>query len=123
VIVITFGGGGELKEHHDTFASYQRRGAEVEIRGPCYSACTIVTSYVAKDKLCIAEGAFLAFHAVRSNVHGEIMPDATAAMYYSFPSEIRLWIDRNGGHRNLPLNGYWTMYDRELWAMGYPKCK
>jgi hypothetical protein len=19
--------------------------------------------------------------------------------------------------------GYWTLYDRQMWAMGYPKCK
>jgi hypothetical protein len=44
-------------------------------------------------------------------------------MYQSWPIEIRHWIDRNGGHEKLPLNGFWTMYDRELWAMGYPKCK
>ena len=27
------------------------------------------------------------------------------------------------GDENLPLNGYWTLYDRQMWAMGYPKCK
>jgi hypothetical protein len=31
-------------------------------------------------------------------------------------------IGRMGGWQSLPLNGFWTMYDRELWAMGYPKC-
>jgi hypothetical protein len=36
---------------------------------------------------------------------------------------IRGWIERNGGWQHLPLDGFWTMYDRDLWAMGYPKCK
>ena len=45
------------------------------------------------------------------------------AQYFTAPPEIRGWIDRNGGHQNLPLNGYWTMYDRDLWAIGYPQCK
>jgi hypothetical protein len=22
----------------------------------------------------------------------------------------------------LPLDGFWTMYDRDLWQMGYPRC-
>lgn len=44
-------------------------------------------------------------------------------MYMLQPMEIRAWIDRNGVPEKLPLNGFWTMYDRGLWAMGYPKCK
>jgi hypothetical protein len=44
-------------------------------------------------------------------------------MYRQQPVEIRDWIDRHGGYENMPLHGYWTMYDHELWAMGYPKCQ
>jgi hypothetical protein len=33
------------------------------------------------------------------------------------------WIDRTGGWEHLPLDGYWTMYARDLWAMGYPRCE
>ena len=46
-----------------------------------------------------------------------------ADLFNDAAAGIRQWIDDNGGWQNLPLNGYWTMYDRELWAMGYPKCK
>jgi hypothetical protein len=66
----------------------------VELRGPCYSACTLIAAYVGKDDLCIAEGAFLAFHAVRSLETRQIMPAATALMYWQ---DIRGWIDRTGG--------------------------
>ena len=94
----------------------------MEIRGPCYSACTLITAYVTKAKLCIAEGAFFAFHAVRSAERHELMPAETAFAYWQQPLEIREWIDRHGGYDKLPLDGFWTMYDRELWAIGYPKC-
>jgi hypothetical protein len=123
IVIPAHGMGGNLDEHRQLFATYRAYGLSVELRGPCYSACTILTSYVGKDKLCIGEGAFLAFHAARSRQTGVRADDATSAMYQSWPIEIRHWIDRNGGHEKLPLNGFWTMYDRELWAMGYPKCK
>jgi hypothetical protein len=123
IVVIKHGAGGLLHEHTQRFAGYRNRKTKVEIRGPCYSACTQITAYVGKADLCIAEGAFFAFHAVRSREKREIMPLATHLFYLHQPLEIRRWIDRNGGYENLPLDGFWTMYDRDLWAMGYPRCK
>ena len=120
---MTRGDGGSLNEHQLLFARYRLGGTKVELRGPCYSACTVITSYVAKENLCIAEGAFLAFHAARVSMDGPIHGPATIAMVDAFPLGIRRWIDRNGGVGKLPRDGYWTMYDRDLWAMGYPKCK
>ena len=43
-------------------------------------------------------------------------------MYESYPGDIRAWIDRQGGWRKLQLATFWTLYDHELWAMGYPRC-
>ena len=122
-VVIKYGHGGSLFEHTLRFAAYRNRKSKVEIRGPCYSACTIVAAYVPKADLCIAQGAFLAFHAVRSREKQEIMPVETAFMYRLFPEDIRSWIDRTGGYQHLPLDGFWVMHDSELWAMGYPRCK
>lgn len=121
-IVISFGNGGRVDEHRRAFAGYQSRKVKVEIRGPCYSACTLVLAYVEPDNLCIAPNAFMAFHAIRSAEHGEFMVGATHEFYASMPQPIQQWIKANGGWQNLPLNGYWTMYDRQLWAFGYPKC-
>jgi hypothetical protein len=121
-VVIARGDGGRLDLHRDQFAGYRNAQAKVELRGPCYSACTLITAYVDKDNLCIAKGAFLAFHQVRSGETGKIMPAETALMYWQFPADIQHWIDRMGGHQKMPLAGYWTMQDRDLWAMGYPKC-
>jgi len=121
-VIIRHGQGGKLADHRQRFADYKDTKAKVELRGPCYSACTLITAYVSKADLCIAEGAFFAFHAVRSLERKELMPAQTEQMYSQQPEQIRSWIDRMGGHENLPLDGYWTMYDRDLWSMGYPKC-
>jgi hypothetical protein len=123
-LVMTLGNGGWIDEHRMLFEGYRRSGTRVELRGPCYSACTMITAYVAKDKLCIAPGTFFAFHAARAGEGNsqQLVPETTAQMYRMQPPEIRNWIDHNGGHDKLPLHGFWTMYDRELWAMGYPQC-
>jgi hypothetical protein len=121
-IVITYGGGGLVDEHNGRFYNYRNAGNEVEIRGACYSACTLVAAYIGKDKLCFAPDAFLAFHAVRS-LKGEDLPLATGVFYSQMPPDIRSWIDRTGGWQNLPLDGFWYLRDRELWEMGYPRCK
>jgi hypothetical protein len=123
-LVMTLGNGGWIDEHHILFEGYRRTGTMVELRGPCYSACTMITAYVAKDKLCIAPGTFFAFHGARTGASNnqQLSPEVTAQMYRMQPPEIRNWIDHNGGYDKLPLHGFWTMYDRELWAMGYPQC-
>ena len=122
-IVITYGGGGLVDEHNGRFYNYRNAGNAVEIRGPCLSACTLITAHIPKERLCFAAGAYLAFHAARSVEKHENMPLTTGVMYRQQPPEIRNWIDRTGGWENLPLDGFWYLRDRELWEMGYPRCK
>lgn len=120
-VVITYGPGGLIAEHHWKFRGYRTAGVEVEIRGPCQSACTLITAYVGKDKLCFSSGAYLAFHAARSQ-KGEYAPGETGMMYAQQPADIRDWIDRAGGWEKMPMKEWWIMSDRVLWAMGYPRC-
>lgn len=121
-VVMTFGNGGRIVEHRLTFEGYFRSGTKVELRGPCYSACTLLLAYMEKANLCVAPGAFMAFHAARGEKKHDYMVGETRAMYESYPPEVRRWIDHNGGWHNLPLDGFWTMYDHTLWALGYPRC-
>lgn len=123
--VILGGKGGSIQEHISHFWTLARSGAPVEMRGGCYSACTLITAHVPKEKLCFAPGSFLAFHAAtwtQTPPH-QISPSATLQMYQSYPLEIRQWINRNGGYEKLTIEAYWTMYDRDLWAIGYARCK
>ena len=121
-VVIRYGQGGRVDEHISQFAIYRNTGANVEVRGPCYSACTMLTTYIEREKLCIAPGAFMAFHAGRGLERRNYAEVETRFYYTNLPQHIRDWIDRQGGWQKLPLNGFWTLYDRDLWAMGYPKC-
>jgi hypothetical protein len=94
------------------------------MRGGCWSACTLITGYIPKERLCFAPGAFLAFHAARTDeTYPRLSPAATWQMYAAYPPEIRHWIDNRGGPNKLRMEAWWTMPDHELWAMGYPRCK
>ena len=125
---IGYGPGGSIGEHRKLYNDYQNTRTEVAIAGGCYSACTLVLAHVDADLICVAEGGFLAFHSAQTTVDeatAQKHPLATRLMYLSYPTKIREWIDRQGGVDRLPGpgQGYWVMYNHELWAMGYAKCK
>ena len=46
--------GGVIKEHIERWQELARSGADVEILGPCYSACTLIVTYVPKDGCALA---------------------------------------------------------------------
>ena len=122
IVIIKHGRGGRIDVHTLRYADFRLIKAKVEVRGPCYSACTMVLAYVGPELLCVAPGGFMAFHAVRSVETNKIIKGDTEFLYTSYPLPIRNWIDAHGGWKALPLDGFWTMHDRELWAIGYPKC-
>ena len=122
-VVMNGGRGGLLAEHYVRFWAIKQQGAPVEMRGGCWSACTTITAFIPKERLCFAPGAFLAFHAARRVDNQQPSPHATLSMYASYPAEIRDWIDAHGGPAKMTVEVFWTMYDRDLWAIGYPKCK
>jgi hypothetical protein len=63
----------------------------------------------------------MAFHAARS---GETRMDhETWLIYFKMPAPVRKWIDANGGYEKLPVQGFWTMYDRDLWRWDIPGAK
>ena len=115
------GKGGSIPEHDFEFSRLAETGASVEMRGGCYSACTLLTVLLPKERLCFAEGAFLAFHAAWNDLKKHKLRRHLDHVS-TYPIEIRQWIDRHGGLTS-SRSEYWTMYDRDLWAMGYPKCK
>jgi hypothetical protein len=123
VVVIKYGQGGIVAEHKLRFADYRRTRAKVELRGPCYSACTMLTTYIEPENLCIAEGAFMAFHAVRSSERKEYMENETFLYFLNLPRPIQQWLNKYGSWQALPVDGFFYMRDHELWAMGYPQCK
>ncbi len=113
--------GGPLGEYLLVFAAIRDAGERVMIDGSCFSACTMVTALVPRDKICITERAMLGFHAGWfENKAGERVtsPTGTRVLYEMYPPIIRNWIARRGGlgPRTIVLEG------RELAAI-YQYCK
>ena len=80
------------------------------IDGSCFSACTLVTALIPKNRICITERAMLGFHAGWfENKSGErmISPTGTRVLYEMYPPIIRNWIARQGGlgQRTIVLEG------------------
>jgi hypothetical protein len=92
--------GGPLGDYLLMFAAIRDSGEQVMIDGHCFSACTLVTALVPKDRICITERAMLGFHAGWfENTAGErfTSPTGTRVLYEMYPPIIRNWIARQGG--------------------------
>jgi hypothetical protein len=130
-IVIRSEPGGSALLYFDRFKALQASGDDVEIRGPCVSACTFIMILIPRERLCFDKTAWLGFHQAReeNGVVSEKSKRLTEMMFDSFPSDIRRWLQDKGGVKKMPEpddlleGGLWTMPASELWKMGYRKCE
>ena len=117
--------GGVVSEYWTRWKIVAIDGGEVEIRGPCYSACTLVTAAVPKDRICFSRYATLGFHLVEQGYRG-VMPygrgppamEATQWMLDQYPKDVREWIEVGAsrschtitmsGRCLLPIYGRWV---------------
>src|SRR5262245_65038288 len=92
--------GGPIGDYLLMFAAIRDSGEQVMIDGRCFSACTLVTALVPKDKICITERAMLGFHAgwFETNAGERVpSPTGTLVLYEMYPPIIRNWFARQGG--------------------------
>jgi hypothetical protein len=123
-VVVNDDGGGLIHEYVTRWTTIASQGAEVEVRGKCVSACTLVTAYVSKEKLCFGKNSSLSFHVARKNSSDfNPSPEMTQWMIDQYPADIRGWIAAHGGSEKMPWSGLLMMHAYELWNMGYRKCK
>jgi hypothetical protein len=113
--------GGPIGKYLLMFAAIRDSGEHVIIDGNCFSACTLVTAMIPKQRICITKRAALGFHAGWIDGFAGrpmISTDGTRLLYEMYPATIRSWIAKNGGlgARTIVLQG------SELAAF-YPFCK
>ena len=61
----------------------------VQIKGPCVSACTILLGYIPRERISVSPKASLGFHLAT--------PDfVTEDLLRVYPLDIRLWIEQHG---------------------------
>jgi hypothetical protein len=125
-LVLRRGPGGVIAEHVKRFEELARSGDDVEVRGPCFSACTLIVTYVPKERLCFDEFASLNFHhagGVEIRLNNAEAVAATRWMFQRYPQSIRDWLNARGGVEKVPQIGWWTLDASDLWEMGYRKCE
>lgn len=114
--------GGLISVYKRLFEAIEASGNNVEIRGKCPSACTLVLSYIPKERLCFHETAWLGFHHAASFYGADT--ETSQAMFDSYPQDIRTWLQQKGGLEKMPHGaGLWAILASELWKMGYRKCE
>src|SRR5437868_14673332 len=92
--------GGPLGRYLRMFAAIRDSGERVIIDGNCFSACTLVTAIVPKERICITPRAALGFHAGWVDVETGrrvVSTEGTRLMYQMYPAAIRSCIGKHGG--------------------------
>src|SRR5215831_12434092 len=79
--------GGFLYEHMQRWRELEQTGGDVEIRGPCFSACTMIMAVIAKERLCFGDYASLQFHLATDRA-GRIAINASTWMLMQYPRDI-----------------------------------
>jgi len=89
----------------------------VEIRGLCPSACTLVLAHVPKERLCFSQTAVLAFHLARFP-NGEPTIEGSLAMFNAYPRDIRMWLQEKGGVEKMSFESFWLLFSTRVVADG-----
>jgi hypothetical protein len=120
--VLYFEPGGVLHEHMQRWRELVQTGSDVEVRGPCFSACTMIMAVVPKERLCFGDYASLQFHLATDRASGRIAINASMWMLMQYPRDIYDWPMARGGVPNMGVHDFWVLEAPELWAMGYRRC-
>ena len=82
--------GGLVIAYQMQWAMLAPQRVNVQIAGPCVSACTILLGYIPRERICVSSRASLGFHLAT--------PDfVTEDLLRAYPLDIRLWIAQHGG--------------------------
>jgi hypothetical protein len=122
-MAIYFEPGGVIKEHIERWQELARSGADIEILGPCFSACTLIVAYIPKERLCFGAFATLQFHLAWDRETGKPSLDASLWMLKQYPREIYDWIMERGGVASMTIPTFWELRAPNLWRWGYRQCK
>jgi hypothetical protein len=82
--------GGLIIAYRMQWAMLAPQSVNVQIKGPCVSACTILLGYIPRERICVNSGASLGFDLATPAF-------VTEDLLRVYPLDIRLWIEQHGG--------------------------
>ena len=88
VIVIANDPGGYVVTYIRGWENIASLGNQVEIRGFCISACTLVLGLIPPDRVCVDEDAAFGFHSVSVNF-GAHSPEGTRYLWSLYPPAVQ----------------------------------
>jgi hypothetical protein len=103
VKVIDHDPGGNVATRIKEIEGLIKNGTKVEIRGNCWSSCTLYTKLIETDQFCVYPSASLHFHApwIRDQKTGENLglaaPAYQAWFLMQYPNHIHMIIASTGG--------------------------
>ena len=92
--------GGQIGHYLQAFGMLRSSGERVVVDGNCLSACTLVLGLIPRERMCATHRARFGFHAAwMPDVDGRPVtsPMGTQALWNLYPTQVRRWINRNGG--------------------------
>lgn len=119
VMVVRADRGGLLGQRSAEIRQLQASGQRVELRGTCYSACTM---YLGLPNVCIDPAADFGFHG--PSAHGAPLPPAqfehwSQVMAAGYRGGLRDWYMQTARYT---ISGFFRLSGAELIRMGYPRC-
>ncbi|MDR3572150.1 MAG: hypothetical protein P4L81_08290 [Candidatus Pacebacteria bacterium] len=113
--------GGRIGTYMGKYEMLRDSGEQIVIDGKCLSACTLVTAFIPKGRVCVTSRAVLGFHAAwdyGNDGRPVTSPGATELLMSSYPRPIQAWIKKRGGltPKMIRLSG------RALERL-YPRCQ
>ena len=105
-IVIANDPGGYLLTYVRGWENIAALRNQIEIRGNCLSACTLVLGLVPAERVCVREDAKFGFHSVSVN-YGEHSPEGTRYLWSLYPPPVQDFVRSKGwdGGTGEPSNG------------------
>lgn len=117
--IVLYDPGGALAGRQQEIRVLRRSGQRVELRGICYSSCTM---YLGLNNVCVAADATLGFHGPRGLLGGlqrDVFEHWSQVMAAHLREPLRDWFLRHGRHIR---HGVLILRGETLIAMGYNRC-
>jgi hypothetical protein len=118
-MVVSYDMGGSLQSRQTKIRIMRRQGQRVEIRGRCYSACTM---YLGLPDVCVAPDAVLGFHGPQGML-GALPQDAfdhwSRVMARNLRKPLKTWFMTQARHVK---QGVLRISGAKLIKMGYARC-
>lgn len=98
--------GGGINDYLQWASAVNATGEQVVIAGGCASACTLITGFVPRKRICVTPEGFLAFHqsflGYTNEVTGRLeslgpSTSGTKKLWRNYPRYVRTWLKKKGG--------------------------